>query len=272
MKKVGIIGVESKHAEFFGKLINVDKAYPGFFVEAIAPIDKADRLPYVLERCPIKKICDSAEELIDSCDCVLLITRLPQTHYALAMKCLDAGKPVFVDKPFTASVGEAKELLEVSLKKGLTLLGGSSLCFDPSIKLNLAQIKSSPLTHFKFTADPESPFGGYAFYLSHLTDLCTSIYGETHLVSASRKGNSISSLVRHASGIALLSTSLEPHECEIIYEQQGKSSLLTLSDTNCYQNGLNAFFAAVNGAPSSNEYLSQSVALIGEITNFFLNQ
>ena len=48
--KIGMIGVESKHAEFFGSLINGKKIIPGWQVTHIYPVDAPERLGYVQER------------------------------------------------------------------------------------------------------------------------------------------------------------------------------------------------------------------------------
>lgn len=53
----------------------------------------------------------------------LIIVNTPNgTHYEFAKKALEAGKNVIVEKPFTANVAQAKELVELASSKNLFLV------------------------------------------------------------------------------------------------------------------------------------------------------
>jgi len=47
VKKLGILGCQSKHAEFFGSLFNTEKAFPGYQVHYLFGDNEPERLPYV---------------------------------------------------------------------------------------------------------------------------------------------------------------------------------------------------------------------------------
>ncbi len=51
------------------------------------------------------------------------------SHYPLAKAALEAGKHVLVEKPMTASVAHAEELIELAEKKGLLLATDHVLCY-----------------------------------------------------------------------------------------------------------------------------------------------
>ena len=57
-------------------------------------------------------------------DAVLIATPI-STHFELAMAAIEAGKHVFVEKPMTASVREAQELLAAAEARNMTLMVGS---------------------------------------------------------------------------------------------------------------------------------------------------
>jgi len=58
-----------------------------------------------------------AEELVE-----LVIVNTPNfTHYEYAKKCLEAGKHVIVEKPFTINVKEAEELIEIAKRENKIL-------------------------------------------------------------------------------------------------------------------------------------------------------
>ena len=52
------------------------------------------------------------------------------------MKAICAGKPVFVDKPFTTDIAQATELINAAKRKNVQLMGGSTLKFLPEVKSN----------------------------------------------------------------------------------------------------------------------------------------
>jgi len=56
------------------------------------------------------------------------------TAAELARKCLDNGKHVFVEKPFTATVAQAEELIERADKKHLTLMVDHTFLFTGAVQ------------------------------------------------------------------------------------------------------------------------------------------
>ncbi len=66
-------------------------------------------------------------------DAVAVITPV-SSHYELARKALENGKHVFVEKPFTASVAEAEELIALAEKKKLTIMVDHTFIFTGAVK------------------------------------------------------------------------------------------------------------------------------------------
>jgi predicted dehydrogenase len=56
------------------------------------------------------------------------------THFELAKKALENGKHVFVEKPFTATVAQAEELIELAEKKKLTIMVDHTFIFTGAVK------------------------------------------------------------------------------------------------------------------------------------------
>jgi predicted dehydrogenase len=63
------------------------------------------------------------------------------THYSLALRALEAGKHVFVEKPLAASAGEAAHLVEVARERNLTIVPGHTFLYSPSVNLIREQIR-----------------------------------------------------------------------------------------------------------------------------------
>jgi predicted dehydrogenase len=60
---------------------------------------------------------------------VVHITTPPQSHYALAAQCLEAGCHVYVEKPFTVTTDEALRLIRTAQARDLKLTAGHNLQF-----------------------------------------------------------------------------------------------------------------------------------------------
>jgi predicted dehydrogenase len=56
------------------------------------------------------------------------------THFALAKKALENGKHVLIEKPMTASVAEADELIDLAAKKGLTLMADHTFLYTGAVE------------------------------------------------------------------------------------------------------------------------------------------
>lgn len=52
----------------------------------------------------------------------VVIATTPDTHYDLAKQCLQSNKHILVEKPFTTSLDEAKELHEIAQERGLKIM------------------------------------------------------------------------------------------------------------------------------------------------------
>ena len=71
---------------------------------------------------PDAQIVRSLEELLDIGTIQLVAIATPnQTHFPFAMRCLEAGRDVVVDKPFTNTVAEAVELVQTAKRLGRVL-------------------------------------------------------------------------------------------------------------------------------------------------------
>src|SRR6266581_88624 len=66
-------------------------------------------------------------------DAVAIVTPV-STHYELARKCVENGKHVFVEKPFTATVAQAEELIERADKKHLTMMIDHTFLFTGAVR------------------------------------------------------------------------------------------------------------------------------------------
>ena len=83
------------------------------------------------ERFPIKRCFTDLIELITVArPDVIHITTPPESHFDIARFCLENGCHVYVEKPFTVDLREAKQLVDLAEEKGLKLTAGHNCQFS----------------------------------------------------------------------------------------------------------------------------------------------
>ncbi|GAC1441925.1 MAG: Gfo/Idh/MocA family oxidoreductase [Solirubrobacteraceae bacterium] len=80
------------------------------------------------------RVAHSLEEVLSDpgTDAVVLATPVP-THAELAIRCLEAGKHVLVEKPMAQSVGDAERVVAAAQQAGRVLMVGHLLEYHPGI-------------------------------------------------------------------------------------------------------------------------------------------
>jgi predicted dehydrogenase len=87
-----------------------------------------------------------AAEALDAC----IIAVHTDLHYELAVLALNAGVPVFLEKPFSLSVTEGRKLIELARKKNLVLMIGHVVRFMPAYQTLKHWIDSGEYGALKF--------------------------------------------------------------------------------------------------------------------------
>ncbi len=136
--RVGIIGLDTSHATAFTKILNQTPAaagLEGMKVVAAYPKGSPD-IPSSVQRVPeytetVKKmgveIVDSIDALLEKVDAVLLETNDGRPHLEQALPVLQAGKPLFVDKPIAGSLPDAIAIFLAADKFNTPVFSSSSL-------------------------------------------------------------------------------------------------------------------------------------------------
>src|SRR5436305_14781411 len=73
------------------------------------------------------------EDMIGRIDGVLIESVDGSVHLERARPFIQAGIPTFVDKPFTASLAAARELIHLAAARGTPLFSSSSLRYAPDV-------------------------------------------------------------------------------------------------------------------------------------------
>jgi len=115
MIEVGLVGFGLAGRSFHAPVI---RAVPGLHLAAILQRSGAE----AAEKYSDVRIVRSLDELLAMPGIRLVVIATPnETHYPFARQCLEAGRDVLVDKPFTTTLEEAKSLVDIAKKNGRLL-------------------------------------------------------------------------------------------------------------------------------------------------------
>ena len=127
--RIGVVGLGYWGPNLVRNIVDSPAATLGWLCDA-----NPRALATVARRYPTARhSTDVAEMLSDpELDAVIVATPI-STHHAIAAVALDAGKHVWVEKPFASSSVEAADLIERAESAGLVLLPGHTFLYSPPV-------------------------------------------------------------------------------------------------------------------------------------------
>jgi predicted dehydrogenase len=207
--KVGVIGVGylgQHHARIYSGMAGVELV--GIMDESV---ERASEIGEAFS-CTVY---GEMEGLIRECDALSIAAPTP-LHYDIAMKCLEYGKDILVEKPITVTVEEADELIDVAGKKGLILQVGHLERFNPAV-MEIEKYMNKPQF---FESERSSPFIERAAGVDVTLDLMIHDIDIILFLSGSQPKNV------SAVGTAVLSEKLDVAKAWINFEN-GVSALIS---------------------------------------------
>ena len=185
MPNIGIIGAENSHTVAIAKTINIDQLVSGFSVTHVwgeTPDDAKD----AQERGLIPNIVQEPEDMIGQVDAAIVDHRHPKYHLPAVRPLLEAGIPLFVDKPFCYRLDEGKEFLARARELNVPVCSFSVLPKQASFAQlqedvrELGRIISVVSTG---PCDIDSEYGGVFFYGIHQVDMVVRLLDQdiTHV-------------------------------------------------------------------------------------------
>jgi predicted dehydrogenase len=96
---------------------------------------RPERLTQALRRHPSAIVTTDPDELLSNpaIDAIAIATPVA-THFDLAMRALQAGKHIFVEKPITTTADEAATLIDEAEKRHLTLMVDHTFLYTPAVR------------------------------------------------------------------------------------------------------------------------------------------
>ncbi|WP_459557917.1 Gfo/Idh/MocA family protein [Lacunimicrobium album] len=142
--RIGLIGLDSSHAVAFTKTINspeftqahgnvrVVAAFPGGSPDLQASTSRIEQLTANVKSLDVE-IMPSIEALLPKVNAVIINSVDGRIHLSQARPVLEAGIPLFIDKPLAASLDDALEIYRLAEKHHTPIFSSSTLRFCPEV-------------------------------------------------------------------------------------------------------------------------------------------
>ena len=191
-KRIGIVGAENSHATLIAHILNVDRDVPGFSVTHVW--GETDELAQKAAReAGIPHIVADPREMVGQVDAAVVDHRDGKHHAAAATPFVEAGVPVFVDKPFCTDLQEGLELVRLARARRVAITSFSTLPLEPSVQAFADHMRVIGRLRSLTTAGPcdiDGPYSGVFFYGVHQVEVMLKLVEVRPVsVSATRNGS-----------------------------------------------------------------------------------
>ena len=154
--RAGIIGLDTSHVPAFTKIFNAPDAsgdmagiqivagYPGG-TDFPASRDRVQKFTETIQEMGVE-IVKTIPELLAKVDVVFLESVDGRIHLQEAIQVIQAGKPMFIDKPVAGSLADAIAIFELAKQHQVPVFSSSSYRFYPGIQSLLNNKKIGSIT------------------------------------------------------------------------------------------------------------------------------
>ncbi len=180
MIRIGLVGVNTSHADAFSRIFNgsADEASrldSGRIVAIWGNADDPGRITTLAETHRIATTVSDPVDMIGTVDAVLVVddTGGGARHTELARPFLEAGLPVFIDKPMTTAYADAVALFDLAGAHDAPLLSCSALRFAVEIEAAKHELAAAGTLSSIVSVGP----GDWFYYGVHAVELLGVIAG-----------------------------------------------------------------------------------------------
>lgn len=188
--RLGIIGAENSHSFQIAKICNMRKSVAmrtthlwGETPQLAAASAEKGRIPVIV---------DHWRDMLGQVDGVMIDHRDGAHHYESARFFISHGMPVFIDKPVTCDLRQARSLFTLAAKKGTPVSTFSGVPLQRDFRVfqqKLEDIGDIQAVNTSGPSEIDGPYGGIFFYGFHQVDVIVELMGtEAQTVSLQRSG------------------------------------------------------------------------------------
>lgn len=257
MFKIAILGCENSHADGFLNTIRDEKLEDIQVMGVYSCFEGAAERLNELYGVPIMENFDS---LVDQLDGLIITARHGANHYKYAKPYLNDGIPMFIDKPITVSLEDAREFIDELKEKQIPVSGGSSVKHADDIAalktLVASGEKGKVVGGFvRMPLDIHSEHGGFFFYAQHLVQSVCEIFGYyPNAVRACRSGDNITCIFRYDDFdvTGLYVNQDYRYYASVHFPKEMEGGMITLGNTTAKE--FHDFYDLLQGQPQSQSY------------------
>lgn len=197
-------------------------------------VAKASKIPYIVE---------NVTDMIGEVDAVLLARDDSETHYELAKPFIEAGLPIYIDKPLSTTIKEARKIYALEKYEG-QIFTCSALGYASGLKVDadLGIIKYIDACVIK----------DWNKYAVHIIEPVLKLFDYTSAIvdtTVNTFNNCKTVCVNFENGVTTNFKTLHDCQCDLkitVYGTNG-SQELTFDDTfNTFKNALSEFIQIIN--------------------------
>lgn len=247
MLNIGIVGAENSHTVAISKTLNIDKKVPGCRVTHVWG-EAARYAKDAQDRGQIPNIVENPEDMIGHVDAACVDHRDAKYHLPAVWPLIEAGIPVFVDKPFCYRVSEGRRFLDRAAELDVPVCSFSVLPRQASfsqLKQDIAGLGRVVSVITTGPCDIASEWGGVFFYGIHQVDMAVRLLDNdvTHAQVNLGEKNHTGTLYSSSGAVSTLNLFTEGHSAfhvSVICEK-GRVDRAIGYDENPYLGGAEAF-------------------------------
>lgn len=177
--RIGLVGTDSSHAEQFLQFVNHDQRYPGARIVAVAAGEQK-RMTVLSRYYDVPVTTAEFHSLVPMVDAVIVGDRDGALHLPHATPFLEAGLPVFIDKPLSLSLNDSTALCDLAQSTGARVTSASALRWQHAMEA-FRSFRAEPARSLELevtgTFYPKSEYGGTFFYGIHSVEMALELVG-----------------------------------------------------------------------------------------------
>jgi len=205
--RIGLIGLDTSHVTAFTKILNdptqkdhivgarVVAAFRGGSPDIASSRDRVEGYTTELSEKFGVKLYPTIEELCRNVDAVMLESVDGRPHLWQAIPVIEAGKPLYIDKPMAGSLGDVIAIFDLAKKHNVPVFSSSSLRYGKNTQAvhngSIGKVLSAE-TSSPYHVEPSHP--DMFWYAVHGVESLFTVMG-TGCESVQRGTNSVGELV-----------------------------------------------------------------------------
>lgn len=202
--RIGIVGAENSHATLIAGILNVDRDLPGFSATHVWG-ETSEFAERAAQQGRVPHVVTDPGAMVGQVDAVIVDHRDGRHHAAAARPFIQAGLPVFVDKPFCTDLEEGIALVRLARASGVAITSFSTLPLEPSVCRFADCLSEVGGLRSLVTAGPcdiDGPYSGVFFYGVHQVEVMLKLVEARPVaVTTTRNGADGIAVVTFDSGV-----------------------------------------------------------------------